>query len=94
MRASLALIISIFSFVLIDLNLIQKRKISSKFTVSITDEFEDKKTKNKKRKKLYKNRKYKKKKRFENKQYKLKGTKAKDTRYSNHQKLRRMYRNM
>lgn len=54
MRASLALIISIFSFVLIDLNLIQKRRISSKCTVSITNEFEDKKTKIKKEKSFIK----------------------------------------
>lgn len=94
MRALLALIVGIFSFVLIDLNILRKLRISSKNVVSITDEFEDKKTKNKKRRKSYKNRKYKKRKKFKNKHYKLKDTKSKDARYSNHQKLRRMYRNM
>ena len=93
MRAFIALILSIFSFILIDLNLIKKRRVSSRTSVFISDEFENKKVENKKAKRRYKNRKYKKKTSHFNKIYKLKGTKSKDPRHSNQQKLRRMYRN-
>ena len=43
--------------------------------------------------KLYDKRKWKEKKKYHEKHYKLKGSNAKDARYSNQQKIRRMFRN-
>lgn len=46
-----------------------------------------------KKNRLYDKRKWKEKKKYHEQHYKLKGTNSKDARYSNQQKIRRMFRN-
>jgi Ni/Co efflux regulator RcnB len=64
-------------------------------STSIERLYESRKKREQERKKtkLYDKRKWKEKKKYREKHYKLKGTTPKDARFSNQQKLRRMYRN-
>ncbi len=92
MKELIALSLSVFSFILIDLNLLRRTRNIQQSFISISDELEDHKSKTRRQRRLYKNKKYKKRKIFKNKVFKLKGTNSKDPRYSNQKKLRRMYR--
>lgn len=58
----------------------------------ISQEFTDNK-KSQKQKRKYKSKKYRQKRYFKEKTYSLKGPNAKDSRYSNHHKIRRMHYN-
>lgn len=68
---------------------------SRKKIILISDyiEFSVNKEKLKRKTKKYKNKKFKKRKYYKPKYYALKGSHSKDSRYSNQQMLRRMYRN-
>lgn len=82
----------LFNYALFDLKFSKKHfnRILSNTNVEQSENRE----RNKRRKKnKYRNSKRKQKKQFNNKHYKLKGSKAKDARYSNHRKIRRMFRN-
>lgn len=92
MRSLLRITSFVFAFFLIDLNLFRLRRRSQiSFAAYIERELKDKKVRRKS--KRYKKRKYKRKSHFKSIHYALKGTNAKDPRFSNHKKLRRMYRN-
>ena len=56
-------------------------------------EIEDQRQKRKQKKKPYQNKKWKKKKVFHERSWSYRSTRPKDARFSNQQKLRRMYRN-
>lgn len=84
-------IIIFLSLLWIDLNRTHTQKLqSSKQHI----EFEQNETRRKRRvhKKKYQNSKWKKKKSYTEKKYKFQNSKPKDHRYSDHQKLRRMFR--
>lgn len=92
MKKAIVLLAMGLSFTLLDLNLIRnvfRRKINNVFV-----EWDESERKQKRNTRKYKNRKYKRKRFYQQKHFKLKGSKPKDVRYSDHQKLRRMFRNM
>lgn len=93
MRSIVILIAGLFSFSSINLRLFRKSSHSAQPTSFISTSLFEEREKLKKRLKKYKNRKYKKRQRYKPKHYKLAGTMAKDNRYSNQKRLRRMYRN-
>ncbi len=93
MRSLIILIAGVFSIFYIDLKPVFRTRRHNES--SITIELEDQKEKRKQKRKKYKNKKFKEKTFFRKKHKNhLKGTHAKDHRYSNHKKLRRMYRNV
>jgi len=90
------LIIGILSFYAVEIRRASiKESQSSLGEASIERLYESRKKREQERKKisLYDKRKWKERKKYHEKHYKLKGTRSKDQRYSNQQKLRRMYRN-
>ena len=89
------LIIGFLSFYTIDVNRLQRRNqvLSQSTSVEYSIEVIRKKEQERRKKRSYKNKKWSERKKYQQKTFALKGTKAKDHRYSNQQKIRRMFRN-
>tara|TARA_Y100000748_G_scaffold225242_1_gene189728 strand:+ start:444 stop:716 length:273 start_codon:yes stop_codon:yes gene_type:complete len=87
------IVVGLFSFFYVDLNLFRQRSPGNNNKVSISIEVNDQKEKLKRKRQNYKNKKYKKKIVYKKQHFALKGTHAKDKRFSNQKTLRRMYRN-
>lgn len=90
------LIIGLLSFYVFDPKSaphVQKLINSIEYVIEREIEIVKKRRKEKKQSQKYDNRKYKKKHVYQKINFKISGTRAKDVRYSNQQKLRRMYRN-
>jgi Ni/Co efflux regulator RcnB len=89
-------IIGLLSFYAFDVKRVSlKNDISFHQDEVIEREIETKKKRESEKKKtrLYEKHKWKRKKQYHEQTYKLKGTRPKDHRYSNQQKIRRMFRN-
>lgn len=90
------LIIGLLSFYTVEIKRASLKDTGSPLSsTSIERLYESRKRREqvKKKTKLYEKRKWKERKKYHEKHYKLKGTTPKDARFSNQQKLRRMYRN-
>lgn len=89
------LIIGILSFYTFEIKRASLKEDGSSLNESRIERlYESRKKREQERKKtrLYDKRKWKEKKKYREKHYKLKGTRSKDARYSDQQKIRRMFR--
>ncbi len=90
------LIIGILSFYAVEVRRVSIRDEGSSLNESQIEhlyEARKKREQERKKTKLYDKSKFQPRKKYHEQHYKLKGTNSKDSRYSNQQKLRRMYRN-
>jgi hypothetical protein len=89
------LIIGLLSFYAVEVRRVSIKEEGSSLNESQVERlYESRKKREQVRKqtRLYDKRKWKQRKKYHEQHYKLKGTNSKDSRYSNQQKLRRMYR--
>lgn len=90
------LIIGILCFYAVEVRRVSIRDEGSSLNESQIErlyEVRKKREQERKKTRAYDKSKWKKRKKYREQHYKLKGTNSKDSRYSNQQKLRRMYRN-
>lgn len=90
------LVIGILSFYVVEVRRVSIKEEGSSLNESQIErlyEARKKREQERKKTKLYDKRKWKERKKYREKHYKLKGTRSKDHRYSDQQKLRRMFRN-
>lgn len=90
------LIIGILSFYTVEIKRPLQEKSFDLFpssSIELTYEAQKKREKEKRKERLYDKRKWKQRKKYTERTYKIKGTRPKDVRFSNQQKIRRMFRN-